>query len=194
MCRVSPRRTRAFCFGKRPQNHCARARPFGSPAPPSRIRRLRNSLRSNSARLISEFGSAALAAHKGLDQVGGSGYGSGRKVICSFHCGLPSFHTSFPLVGPRVIYIDGNCLTAVLSSKTSTGQSIQSCVQQTIRSHPSGSWLCTRKFLLLYSNSIRTCSHLRAWESRQRFPSQSGKSVRMLSMRNPSSRLTMPKR
>ena len=53
-----PRTTRPFCFGKRTKNHFHLGVVFQIPCDSRKLRRLRNSLRSNSPRRISEVGCA----------------------------------------------------------------------------------------------------------------------------------------
>ncbi len=50
LCRVSSRQPRSFCFGKRTQNHFGPVLALRVPCAVRQLRRLRNSLRSNSAR------------------------------------------------------------------------------------------------------------------------------------------------
>jgi hypothetical protein len=67
-------------------------------------------------------------------------------------------------------YIPNNLDSSTTS--ISSGHSFQLCRQHTIMSHPFGSWPCSLKFLLSYSNSIRRCCHFpgATW----RFATQSG--------------------
>ena len=59
LCRGSSRWPRSFCFGKRTQNHSRPAVALWVPCAVCHLRRLRNSLRSNSARRNSGAGCSA---------------------------------------------------------------------------------------------------------------------------------------
>ncbi len=63
-CRVSSRRPRPFCFGKRTQNHFGRSMALRVPCAVHRHLRRANSLRSNSAHLFSGVGCTAQPCHQ----------------------------------------------------------------------------------------------------------------------------------
>ncbi len=64
--RVSPRQARSFCFGKRTQNHVCPVVALRVPCAVRQLGRLRNSLRSNSARRISRVGCTARPHRKAV--------------------------------------------------------------------------------------------------------------------------------
>jgi len=92
--RVSPRQARSFCFGKRTQNHVCPVVALRVPCAVRQLGRLRNSLRSNSARRISRVGCTARPHRKAV--------GFCRKVFYALltqpHHSLDEGGQVFPLV------------------------------------------------------------------------------------------------
>src|SRR6185312_3225448 len=89
-----------------------------------------------------------------------------------------------------ILYNISQAPNNLLSSITSSGLPVQPCFQQKIRSHPFGSCMCSRKFLLSNSNSISTRC-IRPLSIR-RSASQSGNAACVRSITKPRSQASAP--